>query len=178
MSRLCGKTESEDGAALVEFALLLPVFMALVLGMLSGGLIYNQKMDLTHATREGARYGAAVDKAQTFSLTNCSTCTTWANAVRQQVVDRSGGDLTTGSGTTAGVSTDGVCVALVSGSPAAVVSPSTSYSTSGSTCFTDTSGDTTTRVQISARRPGKLEALFFTRVMTLTANATARYEGS
>ena len=56
------RDKSESGAALVEFALLLPVFMALVLGMLSGGLIYNQKMDLTHATREGARYGAAIDK--------------------------------------------------------------------------------------------------------------------
>jgi hypothetical protein len=32
-------------------------------------------------------------------------------------------------------------------------------------------------VQVSARRAGKLEVLFFTRVMTLTANATARYEG-
>ena len=163
---------SESGAALVEFALLLPVFMALVLGMFSGGVIYNQKMDVTHATREGARYGAAVSKDQTWATG------TWASNVRDLVVERSGGDLTNGTGTTAGVSTDGVCVALVTGSPATVVTPSASYSTSGSTCFTDTSGDPSTRVQVSARRAGKLEVLFFSRTMTLTANATARYEGS
>jgi Flp pilus assembly protein TadG len=166
------REKSESGAALVEFALLLPVFMALVLGMFSGGVIYNQKMDLTHATREGARYGAAIDKNQTFA-----NGASWASNVRDLVVARSGGDLTAGSGTTAGVTTDGVCVAMVTGSPAAVVLPTASYSTSGSTCFTDTSGDTSTRVQVSARRAGKLEVLFFTRVMTLTANATARYEG-
>jgi Flp pilus assembly protein TadG len=166
------REKSESGAALVEFALLLPVFMALVLGMFSGGVIYNQKMDLTHATREGARYGAAIDKKQTFA-----NGASWASNVRDLVVARSGGDLTAGSGTTAGVTTDGVCVAMVTGSPAAVVLPTASYSTSGSTCFTDTSGDTSTRVQVSARRAGKLEVLFFTRVMTLTANATARYEG-
>ena len=167
------RSTSEDGAALVEFALLLPVFMALVLGMLSGGLIYNQKMDLTHSTREGARYGAAIDKATTFANGQ-----SWASNVRDLVVARSGGDLTAGTGTTAGVSTDGVCVALVSGSPAAVVAPTATYSTSGSTCFTDTTGDTGTRVQVSARRPGKLEVLFFSRVMTLTSNASARFEGS
>lgn len=173
MSRLCGKTESESGAALVEFALLLPVFMALVLGMLSGGLIYNQKMDLTHATREGARYGAAVDKSQSFS-----NGASWASNVRDLVVARSGGDLSAGTGTTAGISTDGVCVALVTGSnPVAVDS---NHTTAGGMlpCFTDTAADSGTRVQVSARRPGKLEALFFTRVMTLTASATARYEGS
>ena len=33
----------ERGAALVEFALILPVFMMLVLGMFSGGIAYNHK---------------------------------------------------------------------------------------------------------------------------------------
>ena len=162
----------ESGAALVEFALLLPVFMMLVLGMFSGGIVYNQKLDLTHATREGARYGAAVAKDQQFAAG------TWATNVRDLVIQRSGGDLVAGSGTTAGISTDGVCVALVTGSPAAVVTPSSSYSTSGGTCFTDNSSDTSMRVQVSARRPGKLEVLFFTQRMTLTANATSKFEGS
>src|SRR5438270_10382174 len=81
------RDNSESGAALVEFALLLPVFMALVLGMLSGGLIYNQKMDLTHSTREGARYGAAIDKGTLFSNNQ-----SWASNVRDLVVARSRGD--------------------------------------------------------------------------------------
>ena len=168
------RERSESGAALVEFALLLPVFMALVLGMFSGGVIYNQKMDLTHATREGARYAASYCKDSSCAPSG----TTWASNVRSLVVERSGGDLTAGNGSTAGVSTDGVCVALVQGSPAAVVvdSGGNPYSTAGGTCFSDTSGDSTARVQVSARRAGKLEVLFFNRTMTLTANATARYE--
>src|SRR5947209_11181455 len=122
---------NESGAALVEFALLVPIFMALVLGMFSGGVIYNQKLDLSHATREGARYGAAVSKDQVFANGN-----SWASNVRDLVVNRSAGDLVAGGGTTAGISSDGVCVALVTGSPATVYSQashdSSWYSTSGS----------------------------------------------
>ena len=167
------RDKSESGAALVEFALLLPVFMALVLGMFSGGLIYNQKMDLTHASREGARYGAAIDKAQRFSNQQ-----SWASNVRDLVVARSGGDLTAGSGTTAGISTDGVCVALVFGSTPTATDINHTTAGGTSACFTDSSSDTGTRVQVSARKAGKLEVLFFARVMTLTANATAHYEGT
>src|SRR5947209_10094612 len=128
------RDKSESGAALVEFALLLPVFMALVLGMFSGGLIYNQKMDLTHASREGARYGAAIDKAQRFSNQQ-----SWASNVRDLVVARSGGDLTAGSGTTAGISTDGVCVALVSGSTPTATDVDHTTAGGTSACFTDSS---------------------------------------
>src|SRR5438270_11121301 len=144
------RDKSESGAALVEFALLLPVFMALVLGMLSGGLIYNQKMDLTHSTREGARYGAAIDKATTFANGQ-----SWASNVRDLVVARSGGDLTAGTGTTAGISTDGVCVALVNGS--SPVALDSNHTTAGGTspCFTDDTSDAGKRVQVSARKGGK-----------------------
>src|SRR5205807_6570615 len=136
--------------------LILHVVMLLILVAFSGAARYCPRLDLAHATREGARYGAAIDSTQHFANGQ-----SWASNVRDLVVARSGGDLTAGTGTTAGVSTDGVCVALVSGSPAAVVAPTATYSTSGSTCFTDTTGDPGTRVQVSARRPGKLEVLVF-----------------
>ena len=47
----------QRGAAAVEFALLLPVVMALLMGTLEMGLILYDKAVLTNATREGARAG-------------------------------------------------------------------------------------------------------------------------
>ena len=47
----------EDGTALVEFAVVLPVLVFLLVGMMEFGLLlYNQQV-ITNASREGARYG-------------------------------------------------------------------------------------------------------------------------
>ncbi len=52
------------GQALVEFALVLPVLMLLIIGMMEFGLIINQYMVVTEAAREGAR-SAAVGNSNT-----------------------------------------------------------------------------------------------------------------
>lgn len=46
---------AEDGAAAVEFALILPLLILLVFGIVEFGRGYNAKVTLTHAVREGAR---------------------------------------------------------------------------------------------------------------------------
>ena len=51
----------ESGAALVEFTLVLPLLLLLVLGALDFGKAYNYWIDETHLAHEGARF-AAVDK--------------------------------------------------------------------------------------------------------------------
>lgn len=48
----------ERGQGLVEFALLVPVFLILLLGMLEFGFAFNHQLTLGYATREGARIGA------------------------------------------------------------------------------------------------------------------------
>ncbi len=48
------------GQGLVEFAMLLPVFMLLLLGMLEFGFAFTHNQTLEYATREGARTGAAL----------------------------------------------------------------------------------------------------------------------
>lgn len=48
----------EDGVALVEFALVLPLLLFVCLGFLQFGLAMNAKIDATHLTAEGARYTA------------------------------------------------------------------------------------------------------------------------
>jgi Flp pilus assembly protein TadG len=47
---------NESGQALVEFALVLPLLILLVFGMLDFGKAYNYWNDATHLTAEGARF--------------------------------------------------------------------------------------------------------------------------
>lgn len=49
------RKQSEQGAVAVEFALLLPVLLLLVLGVMEFGRAYNTQISLTHASREGVR---------------------------------------------------------------------------------------------------------------------------
>lgn len=46
---------SERGAAAVEFAIVLPVLLTLVLGIMEFGRAYNTQLSLTNAAREGVR---------------------------------------------------------------------------------------------------------------------------
>ena len=48
---------SESGASAVEFALLLPLLMMIVFGIIEFGLALYQQAILTNASREGARLG-------------------------------------------------------------------------------------------------------------------------
>jgi Flp pilus assembly protein TadG len=45
----------ERGAAAVEFALILPVLLLILLGIIEFGRVYNAQMQLTAAARDGAR---------------------------------------------------------------------------------------------------------------------------
>jgi TadE-like protein len=52
---------AEDGVALVEFALVLPVLVLLLFGMIDFGKAFNYWIDETHLANEGARW-AVVNK--------------------------------------------------------------------------------------------------------------------
>ncbi|MGX9900239.1 TadE/TadG family type IV pilus assembly protein [Arthrobacter sp. SA17] len=54
----------EKGAAAVEFALIVPIFLVLVLGIFEFGRAFNIQVSLSEAAREAARY-AAVNYADT-----------------------------------------------------------------------------------------------------------------
>jgi Flp pilus assembly protein TadG len=49
----------QGGQGLVEFAMLVPAFLLILLGMLEFGFAFNHNITLEYATREGARAGAA-----------------------------------------------------------------------------------------------------------------------
>ena len=48
-------TDSHRGAAMVEFAILLPILLLLIMGMIEFSRAYNAQITLTQASREGAR---------------------------------------------------------------------------------------------------------------------------
>lgn len=57
-------SKSEKGQSAVEFALILPILLLLILGMIEYGWLLNAQITLTSAAREGARVAAVavVDK--------------------------------------------------------------------------------------------------------------------
>jgi Flp pilus assembly protein TadG len=146
----------ERGAALVEFALLLPVLAALVLGVFSGGLAYNRKITITNAVREGARFGSTLP----FDGD-------WATTVRQRVLDTSTGELTTDSQ---------VCVKMLrtpsdtiqqtAGCPFPSVEPATPSGVPANTCI----------VKVWAQRSASLEVFFFSRTVNLSGRAVGLFE--
>lgn len=49
--------KNEDGGSLVEFAILLPILLLILGGIIDFGALYYNKQVLTNASREGARVG-------------------------------------------------------------------------------------------------------------------------
>jgi Flp pilus assembly protein TadG len=157
----------DRGAVLVEFAIVLPVFAMLILGLFSGGMAYNNKQQITTAAREGARFGSTLHELQCSPTSNCGG-STWAQLVRSVTLQRSAGTLESAN----------ICVALVEGSGSAPVAVSAAHTTAGGTaaCYADGSPDAGKRVQVVVTRQDQLEVLVFTRDLTLRARATARLE--
>jgi Flp pilus assembly protein TadG len=60
--------KSENGAAAVEFALILPIFLLLVFGIIEFGFLLYNKQVITNASREGARYGIVSTGGSRHSL--------------------------------------------------------------------------------------------------------------
>ena len=50
--------DREQGNALVEFAIVVPLLLLLVFGIIEWGVFLNRKIDLTQGVREAGRQGA------------------------------------------------------------------------------------------------------------------------
>jgi hypothetical protein len=164
-ARADARAGGDAGASLVEFALILPLFMMLLLGMFTGGLAYSRKLAVGQATREGARYGA------TLPLSAEPTVDLWLQRVADVAVSSSDSEL---SSTVPGMQ---VCVAYVpgSGTPRRLQRTGASTFFSDSLCFTDgRAGEA--RVQVLAGRSSTLEALVWSRDLDLRTHAVARFE--
>jgi hypothetical protein len=162
---------SDIGAALIELAMVLPLIVMLVLGMVSAGIALNNQLALTHAAREGGRFAA------TLPVTNFANMNLWLDAVALGVINDSTGTLGPG------VPGHLVCVAFVhpDGMPP---NPVTSnridnagvISYNAAECFADGRPDTERRVQVAVAREADFNALVFSSTLTLDSEAVSRFE--
>lgn len=168
----------ERGATLIEFALVLPIFTAMMLGTISGGIAYNQKLNLSSGAREGARFGATLPVNADMEA--------WLASVADAVERAASPDA--GPGAPGRV----LCVAYVY--PLGIFADDRSTkrvesgaSSGGTTtfgpgdagrCFNDGLPDDRRRVQVLATRSGAFQAFFFTRNLTLTGRATSQFEAT
>lgn len=160
-----GRLRSDTGASLVEFALVLPIFMALVLAMFTGGLAYTVRQAITQGAREAARAGATTPVTGSVN--------SWLDDVAAVAERSADGEL---AATETG---QYLCVALIRDgliSRRVSVGGAVSYST-GTACFTDgVTVASARRVQVRAARTRDMEAIFFSQTLDLEGRAVARYE--
>ena len=159
------------GAALIELAMVLPLIVMLILGMVSAGIAFNNQLALTHAAREGGRFAA------TLPVTNFVNMNAWLDAVAIGVVNDSTGSLGPG------VPGHLVCVAFVHPDGIAASDLTSNRIDNGGvisynadTCFADGRPDSERRVQVAVAREADFNALVFSSTLTLDGEAVSRFE--
>jgi Flp pilus assembly protein TadG len=103
--RISEKTRGERGQVLVEFTLVVVVFLLFIFGILDCARHFQSWSAVQHSAREGARYGITGRTTCTFGVTTYST--------RTECIERSAKNATTGM-LNGGVNGSGVAVACQS----------------------------------------------------------------
>ncbi len=165
------RAKGDDGAVLVEFALLLPILAMFLFGTLTAGIAWNTNLAMAQGARMGGRYAA------TLPTRNYSTLDDYLDAVETQVVNSSEGAI----GTT--VPNRVVCVAYVHPNGSTTLDQTRRRNESGttvtranSTCFTDGEGSDDTRIQIMTERTTQLDTGIWSHTVTLHQQLVFKYE--
>ena len=168
------RCQQDRGAVLVEFALVLPVLMMLLLGMVSGASAWNQSQGLGQGGRVAARYASTLPLPASITET---TMTTWLDGITDRAIAASEATMTTG------VAGRAVCVAYVNPAGSAIDQTysrrinATGTRTYGVTeCFSDGQGTSEIRVQVLMERDGFLDVGFYRHALYLRRNVVYRYE--
>ena len=155
------RATGDEGAALVEFAIIMPLVFALFLGMFTGGISLSRRNSMTNAVREGARLGATLPEDGA-----------WVAAVQGRVVQLAAGDLTSAQ----------VCVQLVQKSDTSADIIRKSLLPAGCSGVTPPTltgvAEGECAVRVWASRTTVLQVVFFSQTITLDADAIGRYERS
>jgi Flp pilus assembly protein TadG len=172
----------DDGAAAVEFALLLPIFVILAVGMMSAGILFFNNLTVTQASRDAARLGTTLPITTATPVPSGEVdITTWLQRVhdvaKTQVWGSPSTDITTESN---GVGY--ICVADVRQLTGTGMNTTSMYSgvargyntNSTQKCFEDSRDDN--RVQVLVRRDGELNGVFFYKKWELVSKGDIPYE--
>ena len=174
--------DARRGATIIEFAIVVPLLLALLNGIVTVGIAFNRRLAVTNGVREGSRYGATLSVAAAGASSSCSTTTImdcWLTQVANIVQQASEGQL--------GASTTGreICVAYVypngtqaTDSTRRLVRTGSGDVISSGTCFTDGRPASERRVQVRGARPAELQWVFASTHITLTGEAVTRFEAT
>jgi hypothetical protein len=176
------RRRADTGASAVEFALLMPIFIMLTFGTLSGGIAFWHHIELTQGARDAARLGAtfpisAVDPAPTGE----KSISDWLTMVATVAATESGWS------SLADVNAAGsgafICVAYVAAENdpiptsrqiAGISRPSDGLAAAGDGCFADDLAEG--RVQVLVRRDAELNAIVFSSDLELRTHSSILYE--
>lgn len=148
----------DEGAALVEFALIAPLIFALLFGVFTGGISLSRKNSMTNAVREAARFGATLPEDAE-----------WADKVQARVLDLAGNDLEASQ----------VCVELIIKPNAATETERQATPCTLDAAVEPDSDDVPVgecAVKVWAARETDLQVIFFSKTLDLTASSVNRYE--
>lgn len=161
---------TEDGAAAVEFALLVPIFLTIVIGMMSAGIALNKQINITQSARETSRYGATLTIAAAGG-----TIGDWLSNV-SAVGQASGGPAVHPIG-----GQDGLCVAMIDTSTTPVTAShmidNNGTVVTGQCPGTDINPELGPKyVQVAMFRKANFFAIFISPQLNLKAQAVSPYE--
>ncbi len=83
------RDKKEDGQAVVEFALILPIFLLILCGIIDFGWLFYNQLTLNNACREGARYAVV----NTDDGADMQAITTHIENSSKNVFDKDGVDI-------------------------------------------------------------------------------------
>ena len=165
--RAAWRSGADDGASAVEFALILPVFVMMVFGMIGGGIILEKKLSIAHAAREASRYAATLPTSQPGPDIDA-----YLHQVAGVARSSAEGDLDSGS--------PQICVAYLDGSGGSrrYVGDGVGAGTmSNAPCYTDGRPPSEIRIQVEAYRDVDWALLLLpTWHVTIGSDSVSRYE--
>lgn len=168
--RFAGPRDPERGAQLIEFAIILPILLSMLFGIVTGGVAFSHNLSIDNAARETARYGA--------TLPVNSDLDAWLGQVADVAISTATGSLDDGQPNRT------VCVAYVypDGTDPEDQTKRLTEDSSGTRtfanqpCVADPRPNDERRVQIVLSRDSDLVVIYFTKTLNLTAQSIARFE--
>lgn len=156
---------SERGASAVEFALVVPLLLLIVFGLVNFGVLFSQQLTINQAVREGARRG----------VVNGDPATSTCNGIKNGVQAGVSGLGISGSAVAVKVTQDGFSSSSGCGSQFHTANWSTNRPCIGS--FNSSTGASGS-LQVEAQHESTIPISFppFPTQMTLTAKAVFRCE--